>query len=141
MKSLVAARIAASFVAVMLQPAEATPTQDVKNETILCAMDMLAAKVANAELECERIFEPKLATAKAREAADARAAIESARRAKRPPAKIGMSKDGVLSSNWGKPIQVNTTTTADGVREQWVYGGRQYLYFENGVLTSIQTSK
>lgn len=52
--------------------------------------------------------------------------------------KIGMTKEQVLKSNWGKPESVNTTTNAGGVREQWVYGGRNYLYFTNGVLTGIQ---
>lgn len=52
--------------------------------------------------------------------------------------KIGMTKEQVLKSNWGKPESVNATTNAGGVREQWVYGGRNYLYFTNGILTSIQ---
>ena len=51
---------------------------------------------------------------------------------------VGMSKEQVLSSSWGKPEHVNTTTTARGTREQWVYGMRAYLYFEDGVLTTIQ---
>lgn len=52
--------------------------------------------------------------------------------------KIGMTKEQVLKSNWGKPESVNTTTNAGSVREQWVYGGRNYLYFTNGILTGIQ---
>lgn len=52
--------------------------------------------------------------------------------------KIGMTKEQVLKSNWGKPESVNTTTNAGSVREQWIYGGRNYLYFTNGVLTGIQ---
>lgn len=51
---------------------------------------------------------------------------------------IGMTRDDVLASSWGKPQRVNTTINARGTREQWVYGGRNYLYFENGVLTTIQ---
>lgn len=51
---------------------------------------------------------------------------------------VGMSKEQVLESSWGKPQSVNTTTTAHGVREQWVYGNRNYLYFTDGTLTSIQ---
>jgi len=51
---------------------------------------------------------------------------------------IGMSKDDALASSWGKPEKINTTTNVYGTREQWVYGGSGYLYFENGVLTSIQ---
>jgi hypothetical protein len=51
---------------------------------------------------------------------------------------IGMSQQDVLDSSWGRPERVNRTTNAYGVREQWVYGGSGYLYFENGTLTSIQ---
>lgn len=50
---------------------------------------------------------------------------------------IGMTAGQVLQSNWGKPRKVNTTATANTVREQWVYGSG-YLYFENGVLTAVQ---
>lgn len=56
--------------------------------------------------------------------------------------RIGMSRERVRQSSWGDPIQVNRTTTANGVNEQWVYGGYpiaiRYLYFENGNLTAIQ---
>lgn len=50
-----------------------------------------------------------------------------------------MTKEDVLQSSWGRPESINTTTTSNGTREQWVYRGlRNYLYFENGVLTAIQ---
>jgi hypothetical protein len=52
--------------------------------------------------------------------------------------RIGMLKVEVLASSWGRPKSINTTTTAFGEREQWVYGGNNYLYFNNGVLESIQ---
>lgn len=59
--------------------------------------------------------------------------------AKKPDAKIGMTKEQVLNNtNWGKPKYVNTTINAYGTREQWVYETYQYLYFNNGKLTSIQ---
>jgi len=45
--------------------------------------------------------------------------------------------DQVLKSSWGKPKAVNRTTTTSGISEQWVYSGG-YLYFRNGVLTTIQ---
>jgi hypothetical protein len=51
---------------------------------------------------------------------------------------IGMTKDAVLKSSWGKPQKINTTTNSYGTREQWVYGNRNYLYFENDILVSIQ---
>jgi hypothetical protein len=39
---------------------------------------------------------------------------------------------------WCRPYSFNTTETAAGVREQWVYEDRGYLYFENGRLVAIQ---
>lgn len=51
---------------------------------------------------------------------------------------IGMTKEEVEASLWGKPERINRTVTAYGTREQWVYGNRQYLYFTDGILTSFQ---
>jgi hypothetical protein len=45
-------------------------------------------------------------------------------------------KDG---TSWGPPNHVNRTITANGISEQWVYGGG-YLYFSNGILTAMQTN-
>ena len=53
---------------------------------------------------------------------------------------IGMTGEMVRSS-WGKPTRVNTTNTARGTREQWVYGTGQYVYLENGRVTAIQQSR
>jgi hypothetical protein len=66
-------------------------------------------------------------------------AVDRAKR-KREGVSIGMTREEVLMSSWGKPDRINKTTTASGTREQWVYsGGRGYLYFgENGRLTTIQ---
>jgi len=64
--------------------------------------------------------------------------VNAAKRAKKlTGVQIGMFEQDVLDSSWGKPLHVNTTTNARGVLAQWVYGGNNYLYFENGVLTSI----
>jgi len=52
---------------------------------------------------------------------------------------LGMSTDDVIAA-WGKPDHVNTTVTAYGKHEQWVYG-RQYIYFENGRVSSWQSSQ
>jgi hypothetical protein len=52
--------------------------------------------------------------------------------------KIGYTKEQVLNSTWGKPQKINTTTNAYGTHEQWIYGGGNYLYFDNDVLTTIQ---
>ena len=50
---------------------------------------------------------------------------------------IGMTTQQVLESSWGEPEGINKTTTKYGTSEQWVYGDN-YLYFEDGILTSIQ---
>ena len=57
---------------------------------------------------------------------------------KRRGVSIGMTPEEVLQSSWGKPEHINRTTTSRGVSEQWVYEGRNYLYFDNGRLTTIQ---
>lgn len=60
--------------------------------------------------------------------------------AKKPAAKIGMTKNQVRNhTNWGEPNSINKTITAQGTFEQWVYDDFQYLYFKNGKLTTIQT--
>ncbi len=51
---------------------------------------------------------------------------------------IGMTKELVEFTKWGAPKDINRTTTANGTSEQWVYDDYKYLYFENGILTTIQ---
>lgn len=53
---------------------------------------------------------------------------------------VGMSAEQVRLS-WGKPEKVNSTVYGRGTHEQWVYGGSQYVYFEDGVMTSLQQTK
>jgi hypothetical protein len=66
-------------------------------------------------------------------------AAEAARK-KKPGASIGMTAEQVRDgTSWGRPDHINRTITAHGISEQWVYGGG-YLYFNNGVLTAMQTS-
>lgn len=66
--------------------------------------------------------------------------IEAARQGK---VFIGMSQTGAACS-WGPPYDINRTTFSFGVHEQWVYVSGQYniprnfLYFEDGRLTTIQ---
>lgn len=63
-----------------------------------------------------------------------------------PGVKIGMSAKTVINeTSWGAPKKINRTTTASGVREQWIYDHcgynrcySGYLYFTNGILTAIQ---
>lgn len=58
---------------------------------------------------------------------------------KKEGVKMGMTREAALLSSWGRPERVNRSTGAYGVNEQWVYPGHHnYLYFENGILTSIQ---
>lgn len=59
--------------------------------------------------------------------------------AKKPNAKIGMTKKQVLNdTNWGEPNGIRTFTTAKGTSEVWSYGSYQYLYFDNDKLTMIE---
>lgn len=71
----------------------------------------------------------------ASKANQAKAAAESKARG---GVRIGMTSAQVLKSNWGKPSKINRTTTPYGTHEQWVYGDHNYLYFEKGILTSVQ---
>lgn len=55
--------------------------------------------------------------------------------------RIGFNKEQAIAA-WGRPDDINRTVGAWGTREQWVYRrgshSAQYLYFENGVLSSFQ---
>lgn len=66
-----------------------------------------------------------------------RVQIDKEKRAKEG-VQIGMTTEEVLMSNWGSPKDINKTTTAYGTSEQWVYRNNNYLYFEDGILVSIQ---
>lgn len=50
---------------------------------------------------------------------------------------VGMNSEQALES-WGEPDDINRTITARGTSEQWVFGSGSYLYFDNGILTTIQ---
>ncbi len=67
-----------------------------------------------------------------REAEEAKKSIQPA---------IGMTKDEVLEGAWGEPEKKNITETIDGVSEQWVYGNGKYIYFEDGIVTTIQRTE
>lgn len=70
--------------------------------------------------------------------ADAQDRFAEAKRRKSEGVRIGMTKEEVVASSWGKPDYINRTIHRDSEREQWVYGHRNYLYFENGRLSTIQ---
>lgn len=55
--------------------------------------------------------------------------------------KIGMTKSEVLNSTWGSPKKKNITENSYGTHEQWVYSGNRYIYFDNGIVTSISKSE
>lgn len=102
--------------------------KDLGNQTIL---DMYN----NATNEINRIEAEK----KAKEEAERkqREAEEKARK-KSQGVTIGMTQQEVLDSMWGEPKDINRTITENHVYEQWVYGYPNYLYFTDGILTSIQ---
>ncbi len=54
----------------------------------------------------------------------------------------GMSESQVQNA-WGRPSKINRSVGSYGTHEQWVYdrgrNGSQYIYFENGVVTSMQS--
>lgn len=50
---------------------------------------------------------------------------------------LNMTKEMCIAA-WGEPIYVNSSIVKGLVVEQWVYGWRTYLYFDNNVLTAIQ---
>lgn len=58
------------------------------------------------------------------------------------PVTIGLTPLEVQDkSSWGSPLNINRTETINSVREQWVYPNNNYLYFEDGYLISIQSSR
>ncbi len=54
--------------------------------------------------------------------------------------RTGMTRAQLYASCWGRPGKINTTITGSRRHEQLVYGGQNYVYLEDGVVTSIQTS-
>lgn len=113
--------------------------------------DARARAEAAAKARAEREAKAREAEAKARADADAaERKREASIRARWPPRMAdlvvahevapGMTPAMVLES-WGRPDHVNRTITAFGRSEQWVYGSERYVYFENDVVTSIQTSE
>ena len=57
---------------------------------------------------------------------------------------LGMKADDVINS-WGKPTKINSSVGSYGRHEQWVYDrgnfNSQYVYVDNGVVTSVQSSR
>ena len=51
---------------------------------------------------------------------------------------IGMTKSEVITGAWGEPDKKNIDEYEWGTEEQWVYDGKGYVYFEDGIVTAIQ---
>lgn len=121
-------------------PEEIIATQNAKRELAKrVARELVEAEKAAREL-AERVAREKAAKLqeeqKRKEAARQKAILVQETK---PEPLIGMTRNQVMhESRWGMPQEVNKTTTVHGTSEQWVYGTRRYLYFENGVLTAIQ---
>ena len=90
----------------------------------------------------EKVSQAK-ANEQAKELAKYRYDVEMREMSSRKEPRIGMSALAAEKSSWGYPDDVNKTVNAYGVSEQWVYRGtgfakNRYLYFKNGILTSMQ---
>jgi hypothetical protein len=55
--------------------------------------------------------------------------------------KIGMTEAEAEKTCWAKPVTINRVNVANHIREQHVYGGGRYLYFENGILVAIEAGR
>jgi hypothetical protein len=51
---------------------------------------------------------------------------------------VGMSKDSLEKSPWGKPDDINIKTIKDNTFEQWCYPNNRYVYVENGYVKTVQ---
>lgn len=50
---------------------------------------------------------------------------------------VGMTASEVRKSKWGSPDKINKDTYSWGTTEQWVYNKYGYVYFRNGVVSSV----
>ncbi|MFD2746899.1 tol-pal system YbgF family protein [Paenibacillus yanchengensis] len=57
---------------------------------------------------------------------------------KKKDPQLGMTPEEVKASTWGKPNDINRTTTKYGTSEQWVYSHNRYIYIDDGLVTAIQ---
>ncbi|CAH1210319.1 hypothetical protein PAECIP111893_03198 [Paenibacillus plantiphilus] len=58
---------------------------------------------------------------------------------KKDDPQIGMTAQEVENSTWGAPDRIHTTESKYGTREQWAYDNRGYIYFEDGVVSTIRS--
>ena len=124
--------VANSFISEVLK-------RDPNNQEALLIKDEYSQKAEEETLR--RSEQAKIEEQKAKEEAEKEAEeaeIQRKAEAKTKGVKIGMTQEQVLESSWGEPEDINRTTYTFGVHEQWCYQGYNYLYFEDGVLTTIQ---
>lgn len=55
----------------------------------------------------------------------------------RGPVTIGMTKQQVLSSNWGAPLKTETAKIGSTDRDVWTFARGRSLYFKDGVVVRI----
>jgi len=67
----------------------------------------------------------------------AQAAAECKRRG---DPRVGMTRNQVEATCWGKPDRVDRRETARGVTERYVYGKSRFVLLRNGIVTSVQIS-
>lgn len=96
------------------------------------AMEMLARDYPDVGSKYKSEI-PKLLAAE-----EKRIAAEEARLKRSRGVVLGMSKDDVLASSWGKPDHISRTSSVIGTTEVWIYGLSSILYFQNGKLFMIQ---
>ena len=124
----------------------ALPSASFASEVFTCTVNgktvFQGKPCAGSKALTEKVSQAK-ANEKAKELAKYRYEVEMRERSSRKEPRIGMSADAAINSSWGYPDDVNKTVNAYGVSEQWVYRGGgyskgRYLYFKNGILTSMQ---
>ena len=113
--------------------------KDFGNQTIVDMYNNATNEVNRIEAEKKAQEEAERKAREKKEAEEkARKEAEEKARKKREGVTIGMTQQEVRDSMWGEPKSINRTVTAGHVYEQWVYGYPNYLYFTDGILTSIQ---
>ena len=83
----------------------------------------------------------KKAVKESKEAAEkSRQEEQYKKRLKESEPMIGMTAEEVKMTKWGEPSKINKTETRYGTHEQWVYNLFGYVYLDDGIVTSVQTS-
>lgn len=116
---------------------------NVSDQQVQQKIDSITAQTQARQDSLDQLSDSLTISRNYRETDEERIAREKARAAlaKKPNARIGMTAKQVRTgTNWGEPDKINDTIDASGSFQQWVYGD-EYLYFKNGRLVSIQTSR